>query len=462
MSATGEMRLDVHVPGEPVRRGVEVRVAPKAVVVGNRTLEFDDLLWAERRAGLLMLFSTDWSVAVRGSGGALDELAMAVAERVSREERRRRLRERLEGGEPRIVAGCAVVGRLEGEAIHGLRVAVVAEDGLHLVSAEGDHLLPFPVNEAGVVGARGERRALRLKKGESVVAVHYLTRDEEEDALELSRGRRGGEEAGSLEMFRQKDVAPPPAAEVPELSVAAESLPSSAEEEAAEIPEDLRKGAGLGPHFFETHFLELGEIALGPLLLRKSAASGARSLERALGSLDASELQEDTRAAVARAVGRMTEVFGDQLERMREERRAPGRIRDERELDQDELDRLIARVQAPFDKLAPRFRRLEEEQDRLATRLEALAEGPPGSDDTAVSEVADAWRRELRKLDRGYRSAWAEAVREVRRAWESLLLPRLGEVAEMSRRRIPEWAQLALLGLLTFLVVGALVLLLGG
>lgn len=463
MSARGagdDLRLDVHVPGEPVRRGVEVKVAPKAVAVGNRTLEFHELLWMDRRAGLLVLFSESWSIALRGDETALDGLARSIAERVPREERRSRIRGRTVE-EPDLIAGCAVVGRVEGEAVHGLRVAAASRGGLHLLGPGGDCRMAFPVQEAGVVNARGDRRALRLKSREGVLAVHYLSRDEEEVMVELARGDAGGEE-GSLELFRQKDVAPPPAAEVPELSVAAESLPASAEGEAEEIPGDLREGAGLGPHFFETHFLELGEIALGPLLLRKSAASGARSLRRALDALDATELQDDTRAAVARAVERMVEVYRDQLDRLWEERRAPGRIRDERDLDQDERDRLTARVRAPFDKLAPRFRKLEEEQDRLVARLEALAEGPPGTGDAGVSQVADAWREELRKLDRGYRSAWTEAVREVRAAWESLLLPRLGEVAEMTRRRVPEWVQLALLGLLTFLVVGAAVLLLGG
>lgn len=295
-----------------------------------------------------------------------------------------------------------------------------------------------------------------------MVALHYLGEHEEEVALRAGRAGSGAGVEGSLEMFRQKDVAPPPAAEVPELSVAAESLQPSAEEEAARVPDDLREGAGLGPHFFETHLLELGEIALGPLLLRKSAASGARSLRRALEALDAEELQEDTRAAVARAVKRLSEVYGEELDRLREDRRAPGRVREERELDQDELDRLMARIQGPFDKLAPRFRQLEEEQDRLATRLQELAEGPPGGDDAGVAEVAETWRRALRELDHGFRSAWGDALREVRLAWETLLLPRLGELADMSRRKIPEWAQLALLALATFLAVGAAVLLLGG
>ncbi len=462
MTGGASLRADVHVPGEPVRRDVEVRLDAPDLRVGDRALALDELLWTDRRAGLLLLFTMDRGVALRAEGSLLDEMADAVAGHVSRADGRERLSDRLEGRSLRLVAGCAVVGRIAGRTVHGLRVAALSGEGLHLVGAGETLGMEWPVEAAEVVQGKGGRRALRLRKDDDVVALHYLDRDEEEAVREAASAPDGTSPDGSLEMFRQKDVAPPPPAEIPELSVAAESLPATAEEAAGRVPDDLREDAGLRPHFLETHFLELGEIALGPLLLRKSAASGARSLERALEALDAGELQDDTRAAVSRAVRRLTEVYDEELERLRGARNVARSSLEARALDRDELDRLTARVQAPFDQLAPRFRELEEAQESLRVRLEELAEGPPRGDDAGVDRAAEAWRVELRRLDRGFREAWKEALEELRRAWGSLLLPRLAEMADVQRRRIPEWARLALLGILTFLVVGAAVLLLGG
>jgi len=248
-------------------------------------------------------------------------------------------------------------------------------------------------------------------------------------------------------------VAPPPPAELPELSTAAGSLQPAARREADEMPPESDREF-LPEHYFEMHFLELGEIALGPLLLRKSAASGARGLERAARALDAGELQEDTRAAVARAVSRLDEAYREHLRRLIDDRRAPNRLRSELGLTEDERADLTTRAQAPFDKLAPRFRELEEAQTKLLTRLEVLAEGPPDGSDRGVEELAEEWRGALRRVDRGYEEAWEEALGEIRRTWESTLLPRLSDVASMERRRVPEWVQLALIALGTALVVG--------
>lgn len=464
MSGDLTLQADVHLPGEPVRRNVDVRLVDDGHLrVGERTLALEELLWAERRAGLYLVFSEGGSVALRADPHRLDGLARAVEEGMPGAEQRRRLSSRLEG-ELQLAAGCAVVGRLSGRTIHGLRVAALTDGGLHLVGSGGIQEFPWPADSAEVVRGRGDRRALRLRRDEDVVALHYLRRDEEDAVRAVATGAGTGGEAGagSLEMFRQEEVAPPPAAEVPELSVAAESLHSTAEEAAERVSGELQEGAGLGPHFLETHFLELGEIALGPLLLRKSAASGARSLERAVDALDAAELQDDTRIAVSRAVRRLTEVYDNELERLGGEKNAPHRVLEERELDEDAIDRLTARAHAPFDQLAPRFRELEEKQERLKARLREVAEGPPGGEEGGLERLAGAWRDELRRLDRGFRSAWREALEEFRRAWESLLLPRLSEMAEAPRRRIPEWVQLVLLGILTFLAVGAAVLLTGG
>lgn len=455
---TGEFTLDARVEGRGTRRGVEVGLEPTAVRIGDTRVADGSVFWTARRAGLLFLFAREKTVALQGEPDELDALQRRITARVDPDEQRRRLLEPLTQEVVLFAAAAVARGRVRGTSVNGLRVVVVTREGLHLFAEDRHLALPFPTDEAEVVGDPDTpfRERLVLASGEDRLELVYLFPEEREEALEAARRGAAGE--GSLEMFTRSEVAPPPPAELPELSTAAGSLQPAARREAERIAGGGREF--LPDHYFETHFLELGEIALGPLLLRKSAASGARSLERAARALDAGELQEDTRAAVARAVERLDAAYGERLGRLVDDRRAPGRLREELALSEDERADLTTRAQAPFDKLAPRFRELEEEQTRLLTRLEVLAEGPPDAGDRGVGELAEQWRGALRRLDRGYEEAWAEALEEVRRTWSSTLLPRLDDLASMERRRIPEWLQLALIALGTAVAVGAAVLLL--
>lgn len=453
---TGEFTMDARVEGEGLRRGVRVGLEPAAVRVGDVKVADGSVFWTARRAGLLFLFAREKTVALQGEPDELDALQRRITARVDPDEQRRRLLEPLTQEVVLFTAAGAARGRVGGTEVNGLHVVVATRQGLHLFVEERHLAVPFPVDRARVVSGPESpfRDRLVLEAGEDLVELVYLFPEEREEAMEAARREPG--EDGSLELFSRREVAPPPPAELPELSTAAGSLQPAARREAGEIPEAEREF--LPDHYFEMHFLELGEVALGPLLLRKSAASGAQSLRRAARALDAGELQEDTRAAVARAVERLEEAYREQLQRLVDDRRAPGRLMEELALSDDERGDLTTRAQAPFDKLAPRFRELEEEQTRLLTRLEVLAEGPPDGGDRGVEELADEWRAALRRLDRGYEEAWSEALREVRRTWTSTLLPRLDDVASMERRRIPEWLQLALIAVGTALAVGAAVL----
>jgi len=455
---TGEFSFDVRVEGESVRRDVPVTLEPAAIRVGDVKLADGSVFWTARRAGLLLLFAREKTVALQGEPEELDALQRRVTARVEPEEQRRRLLDPLTEEVVLFAAAAAARGRLDGRPVQGLHVVVATREGVHLF-AEDRHLeLAFPVDEAEVVSdPEGPfRDRLVLSSGDDRLELVYLFPEERQEALEAAR--RTGEE-GSLELFSRSEVAPPPPAELPELSTAAGSLQPAARREAAEMSPDSDRDF-LPEHYFEMHFLELGEIALGPLLLRKSAASGAQGLERAARALDAGELQEDTRAAVARAVSRLDEAYREHLRRLVDDRRAPNRLRAELELTEDERADLTTRAQAPFDKLAPRFRELEEAQTKLLTRLEVLAEGPPDGSDRGVEKLAEEWRGALRRVDRGYEEAWEEALDEIRRTWASTLLPRLSDVASMERRTIPEWLQLTLIALGTALVVGTAALLL--
>ena len=455
---TGEFSFDVRVEGESVRRDVPVTLEPAAIRVGDVKLADGSVFWTARRAGLLLLFAREKTVALQGEPEDLDALQRRVTARVEPEEQRRRLLDPLTEEVVLFAAAAAARGRLDGRPVQGLHVVVATREGVHLF-AEDRHLeLAFPVDEAEVVSdPEGPfRDRLVLSSGDDRLELVYLFPEERQEALEAAR--RTGDE-GSLELFSRSEVAPPPPAELPELSTAAGSLQPAARREAGEMPPDSDRDF-LPEHYFEMHFLELGEIALGPLLLRKSAASGAQGLERAARALDAGELQEDTRAAVARAVSRLDEAYREHLRRLVDDRRAPNSLRAELELTEDERADLTTRAQAPFDKLAPRFRELEEAQTKLLTRLEVLAEGPPDGSDRGVEELAEEWRGALRRVDRGYEEAWEEALDEIRRTWASTLLPRLSDVASMERRTIPEWLQLTLIALGTALVVGTAALLL--
>lgn len=546
--------LDVLVQGEGVRRGVSVEVTADAVRAGGLSLPVREIYWTSRRAGLLMLFARDLTVAVKGGRAALDELGRIVEEQRGGRSGRGRLPASVSGEVVVCTAGTAVVGRVAGHAASGLRVAVVTRRAVHLLSRDRDLRLGWPVDAAEVEDepeGRPRGRALVLRKGRDLLRLLYLFPEEMEAVLRVAGsappgpavedglvrlelpdppeaggdggagegpGRPGepspappetatgapeepavgpgedpaarddggdvqpgrgpdpgggasarepvpgadgddGPEAGALELFARREVAGPVQPELPTFRVSVDTLQEGAREAARELSEEAVRRAGLGAHFLETHFLELGETALGPLLLRKSAASTARSLERALEAMDASELKEDTDAAAANAADRLIEVYRRELTRLLSEKRAAARVEEEHGLGVEEREDIRLRVHAPFEKLMPRFRELEERQHELSDRLEVLEEGPPGGGEEELDEASEAWRRALARVDVGFASAWEELVGEIVDVWETRLLPSLAEVGAMQRRRVPEWMYLTVLALVTLLAAAAVMIL---
>lgn len=267
-------------------------------------------------------------------------------------------------------------------------------------------------------------------------------------------------EPGSMEMFARGEVAPPVRSELPELRLSVAVLQEAAEGAADGISSNAGETAGLPSHFLATHLVELGEIALGPMLLRKSAAASAGSLQRAVEAMDAADLREDTRAAVENAARRLAEVYRARLEELVEEKRAPPRVEEEHGLEVEELEEIRLRMQAPVDRMVPLLRSLEEAGVRLREQLRDLEEGPPDAGEEAVEEAREEWNRCLRRVDRAFEEAWEEMVGEAAEAWRSRLLPSLAEVGAMRRRRLPEWATLALLAAATLLLAGAAMILL--
>jgi len=266
-----------------------------------------------------------------------------------------------------------------------------------------------------------------------------------------------GTESRPLELFSRGEVSPPPQAELPPFSLAAGTLQEVAERAAANVPGELQARVGMREYFFETHFQELGEIALGPLLLRKSAAAGAYSLEKAIDAMDSGGLQEDTRAAVSTAAERLADVYAGELQRVAETRDVDPDA--ERELALGDAGKafLLERMQGAFDRLWERFGDLRDQERELRRRIVELDAGHPEQDDSEMHGAAEDWRAAMVRLDRGYEGAWREMVEEVERAWSTDLLMRLERVGQLGGRRIPEWVQLVALAAVTLLLAAVLV-----
>lgn len=459
------LTLDVFIHGAGVQRAAEVRREPDGIRYGDRFVPWRDVVWISRRSRMILVFAESVSLAVQATGNALGDLESWVDKGVDQTELRRRLMKQLGHEVVVFIAGSAVEGSLDGTAVRGLFLAVVTRRAVYLLSGTSQHSMAWPVDQvkrqiSGPGKAGGD--SVLLVRGNDEIRLRYLL--PREIAALATACRKTPPASGSaairpLELFSRKEVSPPPQADLPEFSVAAGALQEVASRAAANVPGELQVRALMALRFFEGHFLELGEISLGPLLLRKSAASNAVSLRQAAAAMDAAGLQEDTRAAVAAAADRMMEVFGQETRRVAEIRGIDLGEREKRVplVPEEMRDRLLGRMQAPFDRMWSRFEGLDSEGTLLIEVLDEFGEGSPGEDDGRVGEAAEQWRATLSRLDKGYVGAWRELVEEIEKTWSTDLLPRLAQMATEERRGVPEWVQLTVLGLLTLLLAVALV-----
>jgi len=457
------LTLDVFVEGKGVQRRATVTAGVDGLACGNVFLRWSDVFFVSRRSGMVLLFGATGAAVIKGSGEDLDRLEDWVAAAVDLTEVRRRLVRQLGHEVVLFTAACAARGQIDGRKLNGLFVAAATRRALYLISGREQWSLVWPIDRVKRELARPEEPggdALVLSRGEDTrLSLRYLLPEEVVALATTSRKARPGPAASppALELFTRKEVAPPKAAELPEFSLAAGSLQAVADRAAANVPGELQSRALLPTDFFELHFLELGEIALGPLLLRKSAAGGADSLQRAVVSMDAAGLREDTRAAVANATDRTLAVYDEQLERLLDMKAGNGRGDRDSRIDDAERERLVERMQAPFERLWMRFEGLEEQQEKLLGRLEEFNAGSPGEDDPELAEAADEWRATLGRLDSGYEAAWRELVEEIEKTWSTSLLPRLARATESPSNGPPEWVKLAGIGIATLIVAALLI-----
>jgi hypothetical protein len=455
---------DVFVDGSGVRRGARVTVAGVALLCDELMVPYGEVFWVSRRKGMLLLFAGRATLAIKGTSQELDRLYALLTERVDLTALRRRIVQQLGHEVVLFTAGCAAAGKIDGEKVGGLYVAAVTRRALYLLSQDNQLTVQWPARAASRRPAKkadsDERDDdyLVIGKTDTSITLRYLFAEELGAVLfAASQEPPEGMEGRPLELFSRGEVSPPPQAELPPFSLAAGSLQEVAERAAANVPGEGQAKVGMREYFFETHFQELGEIALGPLLLRKSAAGGAYSLEKAIDSMNSGGLQEDTRAAVATAADRLVDVYTGELERVAGSRGVD--VTGDRSLALGDAGKafLLERMRDPFDRLWERFGDQGEQEAELRRRIADLEAGHPDQDDSEMHGAAEEWRAAMVRLDRGYEGAWREMVEEIERAWSTDLLMRLALVGKVEKPRIPEWVQLAALAAITLLLAAVLV-----
>lgn len=461
--AVGE-RLDVFLDGGAVHRGVEVRVTDQALELVGRAFPLDSVFWISRRAGLLIFFGQEFTAAIKGPRSDLETLAHAVEGADHRERQQAVLRP----FSPEVVvcaAGCAVSGEIREVAVLGLHVAVVTQRGIHLISRERHRHLSWParVVESGA-SERSGRRGLELTSEDGRLRLMYLF-PEEVAAVERVADREPPPtraDAGSataLELFARGEVAHPPPAALPEFRASAETLQKVARQRASALAAEIHS-AELGEAFFEALFRELGEIALGPLMLRRSAAAAAGSLSRAAEAMDARRLEADTEAAVSAACDRMFAIYDRELRERVGDRRLAEEDREAVSVSADLRTAIKLRLRRRVQGLGPLFKRLSASQRTMVEQLRRFESGPPDGDTGEVEIAAERWRATLRSLDRAYGAVWRGLLQEIADVWSERLGPALARADALPRRRVPEWLWLGLLALAALLSGALLVILL--
>lgn len=462
--APREFVFDVLVAGEPARRRVPVSCAASQLRFDGEQVDLDSVFWVSRRAGLVLVFARGRTLAFFGHGGDLHELAQAVERGTSTDTRRSILRP-LASEVVVCAAGTAVTGHIDDEPVNGLYLAVFTRQGLHLFAEERQYRVRWPVDrarESEVPGAGSSRPGLLLAGGATSLAIRYLFSEEIQAVTRVARTTPAPIDRGSaLEMFGKGEVARPLPARLPEFSEAAATLERACEAAAERVRIDASIGERFDHEYFQRHLKSLGEIALGPLMLRRSAAQKADSLTSALEAMDAERMRQDATAAFRAVAEELTRVYGAEIRTV---------VRDKR-LDREHGERAFAqlggsslweKVSRHVDALDPAFDAVLARQQLLWQRLHARDLAPPETEDAAVEEAIAAWHEEVTSLDAAYGAAGRDMLMEIAVWWSNRLIPALRGLVALRGRRLSERARLAILAVVTFFVVAALAWLVWG
>ncbi|MFV1986373.1 MAG: hypothetical protein ACC682_03790 [Gemmatimonadota bacterium] len=455
-----EFVFDVLVDGKPVQRDTPVVLNESTLMLGEEKLALDTVFWVSRRAGLMLLFARGRTLAVLGKSGDLEELARGV-ERGSDRAAQRSLLQPLTREVVVCTAGTAVSGQIGESRISGLHLAVFTQRGLHLFAGSRSHSVEWPVERVAEIksapGAHG-RGGLRLTGRNISLTLRYLFPEEVQAVAKVAiRAPEPVEEpAGAIEMFSKGEVAPPPPPSLPEFALSAEALREACETAARRVQVDQSLDGRLGPGFFDRHFQDLGEIALGPLMLRKSAAAAAGTLPRAVEALDAERLREDVAVAFRAASDHVFQVYGSVVERLAAKRRLGQETVGDALATPDERQRLLDSFGRNTELLDSALERVLARQHILMQRLQASEHASPETEDASLDEAAEDWRGEILTLDRAYGAAWSDVVVEIADTWSERLVPRLRHLERQRGARLSENARLVILAAATFTVVAVL------
>lgn len=454
-----EFRFDVLVDGEPVRRNVLVTCSADGVRIEREPVELDAVFWVSRRAGLVLLFTRLRTIAFLGGSADLEELARAV-ERGCDRAAQRSLLQPLAAEVVVCTAGTAVSGRTEDGEVKGLHLAVFTRRGLHLFAQDRQHSVRWPVDRVSEINAApGEpgRAGLKLTSADVSLTLRYLFPEEIQAVARVARRAPAPMTPtdSSIEMFAQGEVTPPPPADLPAFTVSADTLHAACSSAAAQVTIDPSLGERFDRDYFERHFHDLGEIALGPLMLRRSAALGADSMVRAVEAMDAEQLRQDAIAAFHRAADQLFEVYRGEVETLLARKRLT-RGEGNAARASDVRSSLSAAMSNRIEALDPAFGKVLARQHLLLQRLHARDHAPPGTEESGVEEATGEWKAEVAKLDSAYGTVWGEILSEIADLWSHRFIPTLKELAARPGHRLSEGARLAILAAITFVVAGAL------
>ena len=221
----------------------------------------------------------------------------------------------------------------------------------------------------------------------------------------------------------------------------------------------MRIDASIGERFdrgyFQRHFQALGEIALGPLMLRRSAALKAGSLMSAVEAMDAEQMRQDAIAAFRGVAEELARVYGNEVRHL---------VRAKR-LDREHGERAFAQMDGPslweamskrIETLDPAFDAVLARQQLLWQRLHARDLAPPETEEAGVEEAIVAWNEEVTRLDAAYGAAGGAVLMEIAARWSDRLIPALRGLTALRGRRLSDGARLTILAIVTFFVVAAL------
>ncbi len=451
-------RFDVHLAGEAVRPRVSVVCTAAGIHFEDRQVPLASVFWVSRRAGLILVFARRHTVAFFGDSGDLEDFARNV-ERGSDMAGRRSLLRPLAADVVVCTAGTEIAGTIGDAPLDGLYLAVFTKRGLHLFAEEHEYTLSWPTAHAAetTADARGDGRPLlELAKGDATFEMRYLFPEEIRAVLQVAGTVPAPPDAAdALEMFDKGEVARPPRARLPDFSVGADTLQRVCGAAVDRVRIDRSIGESFDRRYFERHFRTLGEIALGPLLVRRSAALEADSVAGAVQAMDAEQLRQDAGAAFRGVAEEVVRVYSAEVEAVVRTKRL-GRDKGEKALAAVEEPALREAMSKHIDAVKPAFDAALARQQLLLQQLHARDLAPPEAEEASVEEAIRAWTDEVTKLDRAYVSAAAAALLETGSLWSDRMIPGLRALAALRARRLSKRGRWAILAVVAFFVGAAL------